>query len=72
MVRKFSSPPREQDLQPLRWSRRISRNFPACMPGACSLKLSPKMMEQFQEKGADAATIESLYRATILHMSCSI
>ncbi len=66
LVREFSNPPREQDLQPLVLRQEDIQALPGCTPGDCSVKLSAAMIEQFRSQAAGNSSTEHLFRDLIL------
>jgi len=55
IVREFSDPPREADLQPLVLDPKDVQDLSQCVPGDCGLKLSAEMMQRIRAESGGAA-----------------
>src|SRR6202008_590124 len=65
-IREFSSPPQEQDLQPLVLRSQDLQALSQCMPGDCGIKLSRAMIERFRSQGLHHSALDDEFKKLIL------
>src|SRR6201998_1850510 len=65
-IREFSSPPQEQDLQPLVLRPQDLQALSECMPGDCGIKLSRAMIERFRSEGLHHSALDDEFKKVIL------
>lgn len=65
-IRHFSSPPVQQDLQPLVLGPQDVQALSRCTPGDCGVKLSAAMMEHFRSRGLRHSSLDDDFRKAIL------
>jgi hypothetical protein len=65
-IRDFSSPPREQDLEPLALRPQDLQVLSRCTPGDCGVKLSASMMERLRSQGLHQSSLGDEFKKVIV------